>query len=70
MAFSDETRDEIFRRAKGRCERCDARLTQGNWHAHHRTSQDAGGSDAPSNGEALCIPCHQATATYGRGSRS
>jgi hypothetical protein len=44
-------------------------LTLGNhetkWHAHHKTSQDKGGKDIASNCEILCIPCHQATRTYG-----
>lgn len=35
------------------------------WHAHHKTSQAAGGEDIASNCEILCIPCHQATRTYG-----
>jgi len=35
------------------------------WHAHHRTSQEAGGKDIASNCEILCIPCHKATRTYG-----
>lgn len=44
-------------------------LTLGNhgtkWHAHHKTSQAAGGKDIASNCEILCIPCHKATRTYG-----
>jgi 5-methylcytosine-specific restriction endonuclease McrA len=44
---------------------CPAKLT-GNWHAHHVTAVASGGSDALSNCEALCIPCHESTQTYGR----
>jgi 5-methylcytosine-specific restriction endonuclease McrA len=69
MAFSDETRRLILARAGGKCERCGTLLRDGQWHAHHRTSVDAGGSDVPSNGQALCIPCHQGTRTYGAGAR-
>ena len=79
MAFSEDTKGRAFRRAGGRCEctrishrhpggRCNAVLTPGNWHAHHRTAVDAGGDDSLSNCEALCIPCHQNTGTYGAGS--
>ena len=35
------------------------------WHAHHKTSQAAGGKDIASNCEILCISCHKATRTYG-----
>jgi len=77
MAFSEETRTAAFKRAGGQCEctrmscrihreyRCTARLVAGRWHAH-KTAVAAGGSDALSNCEALCIPCHEETATYGR----
>jgi 5-methylcytosine-specific restriction endonuclease McrA len=77
MAFSEETKTAAFRRAGGQCEcnrlscnqhaslRCTARLA-GRWHAHHKTAVAAGGSDALSNCEALCIPCHEGTRTYGR----
>lgn len=76
MAFSTEVTDAAWRRAGGKCEctrqgcrhtgRCNAALTDGKWHAHHRTAQSVGGSDGLSNCEALCIPCHQNTASYGR----
>jgi hypothetical protein len=78
MAFSDDTKRQIWANSGGRCEctrkshrhtgpggRCNAPLYAGAWHAHHRTAQAAGGSDAASNGEALCVPCHKATDTFG-----
>jgi 5-methylcytosine-specific restriction protein A len=76
MAFSEDTKRQALRRAGGRCEctrtshrhsggRCNAPLQPGQWHAHHRTAEAAGGSDSLSNCEALCIPCHEATDTYG-----
>lgn len=48
--------------------RCPKTFTEvgGQWHAHHITSVDAGGSDALSNCEILCVPCHELTQTYGR----
>jgi len=79
MAFSEETKTEIFNNADGQCEcqrlncpehtktlRCTTKLVTGRWHAHHKTSVASGGKDVASNGEALCIPCHEATQTYGR----
>jgi hypothetical protein len=81
MAFSDDTKDQAYRRAGGKCEctrqhggvnaphhggRCGTALGRnGNWHAHHKTARSAGGSDNPSNCEVLCIDCHQLTRTYG-----
>lgn len=77
MAFSEATKNAAFARAGGQCEcsrvscnvhrtlRCGTRLTAGRWHAHHKTAVAAGGSDSLSNCEALCIPCHEQTQTYG-----
>ena len=73
MAFSDEAKREIFDNANGKCERCGEELVfenhtegeRGAWEAHHRTAVSSGGSDAPSNGEALCLDCHKKTRTYG-----
>lgn len=36
------------------------------WHAHHKISQNAGGSDGLQNCQILCIPCHEYTKSYGR----
>lgn len=76
MAFSEATKQAAFNRAGGQCEcdrlsctvhrtiRCGARLT-GRWHAHHKTAVSSGGDDSLSNCQALCIPCHEQTQTYG-----
>lgn len=75
MAFDQKTRDAMYFRAMGRCEctmavcnhpliRCNADLSKG-WEAHHSHSQAAGGSDALSNGVAMCYSCHRRTLTYG-----
>jgi len=37
----------------------------GQWHAHHVLAEANGGPSTLSNGEALCVPCHQLTASYG-----
>jgi len=37
----------------------------GKWHAHHVTSVAAGGADTLANAEALCIPCHEQTRSFG-----
>jgi hypothetical protein len=78
MAFSEATKQQIFRNAGGQCEctrltckvhkeyRCPTKLVAGRWHAHHKTAVASGGQDVASNGEALCIPCHESTQTYGR----
>ena len=65
---------ECVRSTHGHAGRCDVRLiwgargndkVLGGWEAHHKTSVEAGGSDALSNCEILCIPCHEKTRTYG-----
>jgi 5-methylcytosine-specific restriction endonuclease McrA len=77
MAFLEATKQEAFRLAGGRCQcrrmsctvhgtlSCGVALASGNWHAHHKTAVASGGSDALSNCEVLCIPCHKQTQTYG-----
>jgi 5-methylcytosine-specific restriction protein A len=76
MAFSRETTDAAWNRAGGKCEctrkicthhtaRCNAPLSAGKWHAHHKTAVASGGDDSLSNCEGLCIPCHKNTQTYG-----
>jgi len=78
MAFSEETKQAAFKRAGGQCEcrrlsctvhpstiRCTTTLKSGQWHAHHKTAVASGGDDTLSNCEALCIPCHKQTQTYG-----
>jgi hypothetical protein len=76
MAFSQSVKDDALKRSGGQCEctrqhpgrteaphhggRCSNKF--GRWHAHHTT---AGGPDTLSNCEALCVPCHELTQTYG-----
>lgn len=81
MAFSDETKDQAYKRSGGRCEctrqhtgmsaphhggRCTKTFARhGDWQAHHKVAVASGGSDALSNCEVLCTQCHQLTRTYG-----
>lgn len=76
MPFSKEVTDAAWRRAGGKCEctrdcrlhkgrRCSAPLTAQKWHAHHVLSESAGGASTLANCEALCIPCHENTRSYG-----
>lgn len=76
MAFPQSVKDEALKRSGARCEctrqhpgraeaphhggRCPRKF--GRWHAHHIT---AGGPDTLSNCQALCVPCHQMTQTFG-----
>jgi 5-methylcytosine-specific restriction protein A len=77
MAFSESVKDAAFRRSGGQCEckrtshsshwwgRCSTAITRHGAEYHHIISQDAGGSDGLENCEALCVPCHKATGSYG-----
>lgn len=76
MAFTQEVRQQAYRRAGGKCEctmkhckhhagRCSTALGS-SWEAHHAHSQAAGGHDGLSNCVAMCKACHQNTHTYGR----
>ncbi len=74
--FTDSTKDAAFHLAGARCQcqrlghghtgRCTTALTASTARFHHITAQSAGGSDALSNCEVLCQPCHEQTASYGR----
>jgi len=75
MAFPESVTEEAWERAGGKCEctliscahigRCNKPLTANNWHAHHKLSIAAGGSDSLNNCQALCIPCHENTGSFG-----
>jgi len=77
--FSDETKNEAYRRAGGRCEcerddglhpggRCPKRLKRHGkkTHFNHRHANRLGGPDVPSNCELICRRCHKLTPTYGK----
>lgn len=75
MAFSEYTKDIVFRESGGSCEcrrlshrhpwgRCRTTIWRHrNIHFHHI---NAYGDDTSSNCEALCIKCHKLTRSYGR----
>ena len=74
MPISEHTKNELYRRAGGKCEctmsrcshhtaRCNAML-RGGWEAHRVR---AGGAYALSNLTAMCQMCHRNTPSYGRG---
>ncbi len=75
MAFPQSVIDAVWRRSGGKCEctrklcghtgRCYKDLTAYNWNAHHITAVSLGGDDTLSNCEALCLPCHKNTGSYG-----
>lgn len=69
--FSPVDRQTIIRRSYGQCERCNKSLAA---HIHHRKPRRMGGRrgggfadvNRPSNGVALCAPCHQWAETGNR----
>ncbi len=75
MAFPQSVIDALWKRSGGHCEckrsshehtgRCNKVLTAHNWHAHHIVSVEAGGADTLNNAEALCVPCHEKTLSFG-----
>ena len=79
MEFSESVKDVVFARAGGRCQctralctahtgqRCARRPGRNGGHFHHLTAQSLLSShDGASNGQYLCVPCHQQTQSYGR----
>jgi hypothetical protein len=73
MSAPQQLRDELYRRAGGKCEckmaacphvgRCNAML-RGEWEVHRL---NAGGPYSASNCIAMCQSCHRRTPSYGRG---
>jgi len=79
MPFSEQVKDDAFRRSGGRCEcirqhsshlngRGSATFTRygGQWDAHHITAESVGGGNGLSNCEVLCLRCHKLTDSFGR----
>ncbi len=76
MAFPQDVVFGALYRAGARCEckrttcghmgRCNEFLVAQAWHAHHRLSQAAGGSDGLENCEILCMPCCNNSQSYDR----
>ena len=58
--FSRKQRVEIFNRADGRCEKCNAKLKVGEGEYDHRIAQAHGGENTVENAQLLCRVCHKA----------
>lgn len=75
MAFTEQTKDEAYKRSGGRCEcdrehpwvqgaphhggRCPTKVTRHGAEYHHKTAVASGGSDYLSNCQVLCLTCHR-----------
>lgn len=57
--FSKKTRIEVFARAAGRCEKCEAKLKVGEGEYDHIIPCALGGDNDVSNAALLCVPCHR-----------
>lgn len=53
MAFSHETKREIYERADGRCDLCELPVKFKEAEFHHDVPQCRGGSDRPENGKCV-----------------
>lgn len=53
-----EIRRQVFERAAGHCERCDARITEQTGHMHEKLERGRGGEISVENSVALCPKCH------------
>lgn len=57
--FTRKQRLEIWQRANGCCERCNAKLKVGEGEFDHRIAQGYGGENTVGNGQLLCRVCHR-----------
>lgn len=58
--FTRKTKAAAFLRSKGRCEQCDAKLSEGNTEYHHQIEASEGGDNSLGNALVLCKTCHSA----------
>lgn len=56
--FTRKQRLEIWNRAKGHCEKCQAKLKVGEGEYDHVIAQGYGGENTVENGQLLCRRCH------------
>lgn len=56
--FTRKQRLEIWNRARGHCEGCEAKLKVGEGEYDHRVAQGYGGENTTENGQLLCRVCH------------
>jgi 5-methylcytosine-specific restriction endonuclease McrA len=56
--FTRKQRLEIWNRAAGHCEKCQAKLKVGEGEYDHIIAQGYGGDNTTENGQLLCRQCH------------
>ena len=56
--FTQSQRQELFLRAKGKCQNCSCEISLDDFHADHITPYSLGGKTELSNGQALCRSCN------------
>ena len=56
--FTQSQRQELFLRAKGKCQNCSCEISLDDFHADHITPYSLGGKTELSNGQALCSSCN------------
>lgn len=61
--FPEATRQEAFKKAKGRCAWCKKPIL-GKWHAHHRIPKSQGGDNSLENLMVLHPECHNNPLIY------
>lgn len=61
--FTKKTKSEAFLRSKGLCERCTAKLFDGNIEYDHSTACGIDGDNTLENCVVLCRNCHSAKTT-------
>lgn len=57
--FSKKQRLEIWTRANGHCEECNAKLKTGEGEYDHIIAQGYGGENETENGQLICSVCHK-----------
>lgn len=56
--FPAQVRKEAWKRCKGRCEKCTAKLFPGRFQYDHRIPDGLGGQPTLENCQVLCSNCH------------
>jgi len=57
--FTAEQRQELFKRANGKCAKCGINLSETNFHADHIQPHSSAGTTDLSNGQVLCTKCNR-----------
>ena len=56
--FSEEQKEQMWRRQNGKCYKCRQVLINTLYHAHHKKAWSEGGPTTVGNGALLCLACH------------